>query len=223
MSPVLDPGARFDRRRRRGDVRWIVGVDEVGRGSLAGPVVAAAVVLPPRSGIEGIRDSKMLTAPDRLRLALEIRRAALCFGLAFVGPRVIDTINIRQSSLRAMARAVDRALRVGRARGLGMELPAWVVLVDGIDRIPGIAHAQECLIEGDGRSESIAAASIVAKVARDAFMTRLATDFPDYAFERNKGYGTPDHVEALDRLGPCSWHRLTYAPVAQLSLALDGI
>jgi ribonuclease HII len=224
MSPAACPGARFDRRHRRGDVRWLVGVDEVGRGSLAGPVVAAAVVLPPRSGIDGIRDSKTLGAADRARLAEEIRRVALCWGIAFVGPRVIDAINIRRSSLRAMGRAVGRALRVGGARGLDpVTTAAWFVLVDGIDRIPDVTHPQECLIEGDARSESVAAASIVAKVARDMFMARLAADFPDYAFERNKGYGTPEHVEALDRLGPCRWHRLTYAPVAQLSLALDVV
>ncbi|MEO6462155.1 MAG: ribonuclease HII, partial [Candidatus Eisenbacteria bacterium] len=173
-----------------------------------------------RSGIDGIRDSKALTATDRARLAGEIRRAALCFGLAFVGPRVIDAINIRQSSLRAMARAVDRARRIGRARGLAAEVPAWLVLVDGIDAIPALSCDQESVIAGDARSEAIAAASIVAKVARDAFMTRLADDFPDYAFASNKGYGTSDHVAAIDRLGPCRWHRLSFAPVAQIPLPL---
>ena len=221
MSRSANPGARFDRRRRAGEVRGLLGVDEVGRGSLAGPVVAAAVVLPPRSGIDGIRDSKAMTAADRQRIAAEIRRVALCWGIAFVGPRVIDAINIRQSSLRAMRRAVDRARIVGQLRGLVPDPGAWFVLVDGIDPIPGIAPAQECLIEGDGRSESIAAASIVAKVARDALMTRLAPEFPDYLFERNKGYGTPEHLEALDRLGPCGWHRLSYAPVAQIPLGLE--
>lgn len=223
MSPRPGPGARFDRRRRCGDVRWIVGVDEVGRGSLAGPVVAAAVVLPERSGIEGIRDSKELTAAERAHLAGEIRRAALCFGLAFVGPRVIDSINIRQSSLRAMARAVGRARRIGQARGLAAEPPGWSVLVDGIDRIPGLPCGQESVIGGDARSEAIAAASIVAKVARDALMIRLAAEFPAYAFDHNKGYGTPEHVEAIDRIGPCRWHRYTFAPVAQVSLALDFV
>jgi ribonuclease HII len=222
VSGALPASARFDLRRRRGEVRWVLGVDEVGRGCLAGPVVAAAVVLAAGVRIDGIRDSKELVPEERVRLAAEIRRTATCMGIAFVGPRVIDAINIRQASLRAMARAVERARRVGAARGLPADPPGWTVLVDGIDTIPGVALAQESVVSGDGRSESIAAASIVAKVARDAFMIRLGAEFPHYAFERNKGYGTPDHVEALDRLGPCGWHRLTYAPVAQLSLAFES-
>lgn len=214
-------GVRFDRQRRSGDVRWIVGVDEVGRGCLAGPVVAAAVVLPERSGIPGIRDSKAVCAAEREQLAHQIRAVALCVGLAFVGPRVIDAINIRQSSLRAMARAIGRARRVARGRGLLSDTGAWFVLVDGIDTVPGLDCGQESVIAGDARSEAIAAASIVAKVARDALMVRLAAEFPDYAFDSNKGYGTPDHVQAIDRIGPCRWHRHTFAPVAQLSLVFE--
>ena len=222
MSPRPGPGARFDRRRRLGDVRFVVGVDEVGRGCLAGPVVAAAVVLPERNSLHGIRDSKAIPAPERAELARAIRATALAVGLSFVGPRVIDAINIRQSSLRAMARAVSRLRRLAHTRGLAREACGWIVLVDGIDTIPGVDCAQESVIAGDARSEAIAAASIVAKVARDALMVRLAAEHPAYLFDQNKGYGTPEHVEAIDRVGPCRWHRHTFAPVAQTSLAFES-
>ena len=212
---------RFDRRLRHELACTLVGVDEVGRGSLAGPVVAAAVILLDDARIPGLDDSKQLDAEERELVGAAIRVHARAIGVSFVGPRRIDALNIRQASLLAMRRAILRAgvrLRRARAGAAAADEPgvrACMVLVDGIDSVPGIDWPQRPLIAGDGRSLAIAAASVVAKTVRDGFMTRLARDYPDYGFERNKGYGTPEHLDALASLGPCTWHRYSYAPVAQ--------
>jgi ribonuclease HII len=192
----------------------LFGVDEVGRGSLAGPVVAAAVVLPEGARLRGLDDSKNLPAPERVRLAEEVRSCALTFAFAFVGPRRIDEVNIRQASLLAMRRSVLRAARRAAQR-LGAP---GLVLVDGLDTIPGLDFPQRAVVDGDATSLSVAAASVLAKTVRDRFMARLGEEFPAYGFERHKGYGTPEHLEALERTGPCSWHRFSFAPVAQPSL-----
>jgi ribonuclease HII len=206
---------RFDRRlRAESATQVLIGVDEVGRGSLAGPVVAAAVVLPEGARLRGLDDSKNLPVAERVRLADEVRSCALTFAFAFVGPRRIDDLNIRQASLLAMRRSVLRAARRAARR---LTAPG-LVLVDGLDTIPGLDLPQRAIIDGDATSLSVAAASVLAKTVRDGFMTRLGEDFPAYGFERHKGYGTPEHLEALERTGPCLWHRFSFAPVAQPSL-----
>lgn len=191
----------------------VIGVDEVGRGSLAGPVVAAAVVLPGDVRLPGLDDSKRLDAAEREVQAIAVRARAIAFGFAFVGPRRIDAINIRQASLLAMRRSVERV--VARAR---MQAADALILIDGIDTIPEVPWRQRTVIGGDHESLSIAAASVIAKTIRDQFMVRLAGEFPHYGFERHKGYGTEEHLAALDFHGPCRWHRFTYGPVAQTEL-----
>lgn len=206
-----------DRGLRARSSAVLVGVDEVGRGCLAGPVVAAAVILPDGARLPGLDDSKNLTAGQREELAAAIRACAQAIGFAFVGPREIDAINIRQASLLAMRRAVLRAR--ARHRGAGAPAaPGFHVLVDGLDAIPGLGFPQESVVGGDGRSLAIAAASVVAKTVRDGFMARLAADHPAYGFERNKGYGTAEHLAAIAARGPCAWHRFTFSPVAQGTL-----
>jgi len=207
--------ARYDSRQKKvRGVDALVGVDEVGRGCLAGPVVAAAVVLPHNARLPGVDDSKRLSREQRREQALAVRKVALAIGFAFVGPRVIDAINIRGASLLAMRRAIRRA----RVRLAGAAPARILVLVDGLDVVPGVELEQQAVIGGDGTSLSIAAASIVAKTVRDAFMTRLACEWPNYGFERHVGYGTEEHMEALDRHGPCRWHRYSFSPIAQPDL-----
>ena len=210
--------ARYDNRQiaTRG-VAAIVGVDEVGRGCLAGPGVAAAVILPAKAKLPGVDDSKRLTREQRAAQALAVRRVAIAIGFSFVGPRVIDTINIRGASLLAMRRAVRRA-RARLQRSHADSAASLLVLVDGLDVVPGVELEQQAVIGGDGTSLSIAAASIVAKTVRDGFMTRLASEWPLYGFERHVGYGTDEHLEALDRHGPCRWHRYSFSPIAQPDL-----
>jgi ribonuclease HII len=218
---------RFDRRLRDESACTLVGVDEVGRGSLAGPVVAAAVILVDEARLPGLDDSKELCAAERCRLASEIRVQARAIGLSFVGPRHIDAVNIRRASLLAMRRAIRRAeIRLRHAGFVagGSGGQACLVLVDGIDVVPGVDWPQRTLVSGDGRSLAVAAASVVAKTVRDGFMARLGAEFPHYGFERNMGYGTPEHLDALVTRGPCAWHRYSYAPVAQIGLfAADAI
>jgi ribonuclease HII len=210
--------ARYDSRQitTRG-VSAIVGVDEVGRGCLAGPVVAAAVILPAKVKLPGVDDSKRLSREQRAEQVLEVRKVAIAIGFSFVGPRVIDTINIRGASLLAMRRAVRRA-RARLQRSNAECATRLLVLVDGLDVVPGVELEQQAVIGGDGTSLSIAAASIVAKTVRDGFMARLAADWPLYGFERHVGYGTEEHLEALDRHGPCRWHRYSFSPIAQPDL-----
>lgn len=191
-----------------GAALW-AGTDEVGRGCLAGPVVAAAVVWStPPDCAPLLRDSKKLTPLRRQKLALALIEApGLRWGLAWADPALIDRINILQASLRAMVEAVS---------SLG---PLAGVRVDGNQRLP-LAMPQEPVVGGDDRVPEIAAASILAKVFRDRWMACLADEFPGYGWERNRGYGSPDHMAALERLGPTPWHRRSFAPVAQRALAL---
>ena len=177
-------------------------MDEVGRGPLAGPVVAAAVVLDPRTPIDGLRDSKLLTPRQRVRLARAIRAQALGWAVCRVGPARIDAENILQATWRAMRQALGRLQPV-----------PGLVLVDGHLRIPGIAWPQRAVIRGDRRSASIAAASVLAKVTRDALMVRADGRWPDYGFGRHKGYATAAHLEALRHLGPCPLHRRSFRGV----------
>ncbi len=184
----------------------LCGVDEAGRGPLAGPVYAAAVVLDPYRPIPGLADSKVLTPARREALTSQVRERALCWAVVAVEAAEIDEINILQASLQAMRRAV-----------LALDPRPQVVWVDGNqlpDLDPGL-FALRAVVGGDAQVAAIAAASILAKVDRDARMRQLALDHPGYGFERHMGYPTPAHFEALARLGPCPEHRRSFAPVAR--------
>jgi ribonuclease HII len=185
--------------RRLGYVH-IAGVDEVGRGCLAGPVIAAAVVLPEDRYIGGIADSKVLTAADRERAFERIHRAAVCWHAAVVEPAEIDRLNIHQASLEAMRQSV-----------LALVPLPCVVIVDAF-RIPGLPMAQRGIRGGDRRCTAIAAASIMAKVTRDRLMCRLHAEDPRYGFDRHKGYATREHLDALSRHGYSPVHRRTFRP-----------
>lgn len=175
------------------------GCDEAGRGCLAGPVVAAAVILPKRACIKGLDDSKKLTHDQRNTLRYEIEKKALAWNVAFVSPQTIDTINILQASLLAMHQAVQ-----------GLTVTPELLLIDGnrFKPYPGIAH--ECFVKGDGRFAAIAAASILAKTYRDDYMSVLAKSFPEYGWEKNAGYPTAFHRDAIARFGTTAHHRLTF-------------
>ena len=182
-------------------LKHVAGVDEVGMGPLAGPVIAAAVVMPPGSYVDGVADSKVLTAAARERLAEEIHRRALTVGIGVVEPEEIDRLNIYQAGLCALRRAVD-ALAV---------VPEFV-LVDGRE-IPGLAMPQSAYPKGDSFVCSIAAASIVAKVHRDGLMRDLDRLYPGYGFARHMGYSTRAHFAAIREYGPSPIHRRSFAPV----------
>ncbi len=185
----------------------VAGVDEAGRGPLAGPVVAAAVILDPLRPIEGLNDSKKLSEAKRERLALEIREKALSWAIAEASATEIDRINILQASLLAMRRATE-----------ALHLAPEFAQIDGNKVPPDFPCPAEAIVKGDGKVAAIAAASILAKTYRDALMRELAVSFPQYGFERHMGYPTPAHFAALKAHGPCSAHRRSFAPVAQLSL-----
>jgi ribonuclease HII len=182
----------------------VCGVDEAGRGPLAGPVVAAAVLLDPENPIVGLNDSKKLSARRREVLAAEIRKRALAFCVAEASAEEIDAMNILQASLLAMRRAVA---------GL-FPAPAAAV-VDG-NRCPELPMPVSAVVQGDGKIAAIAAASILAKTARDALMRELHATYPHYGFDRHMGYPTAAHMLALQQHGPCPQHRKTFAPVAAL-------
>ncbi|HLK09932.1 MAG TPA: ribonuclease HII [Candidatus Binatia bacterium] len=188
----------------------VAGVDEVGMGPLAGPVVAAAVVLPPGSAIDGVADSKTLTATARERLDAEIRRRAVAVGLGVIEAAEIDRLNIYQAGLRAMARAVA---------ALAPVVPGFV-LVDGRE-IPELALPQSAYPKGDSFVASIAAASIVAKVYRDALMRALDAVYPEYGFARHMGYATRAHLAAIRAHGPSPVHRRSFAPVRAVTPTAD--
>ena len=185
---------------RRLGFNLVAGVDEVGRGCLAGPVVAGAVILDPARYIPRVCDSKTVTALERVRLYEKITRAAIAWGIALADPQEIDTINIHQASLRAMQRAVMKLA----------PLPDFV-LVDAF-RIPDLLMAQRKVVHGDARCTAIAAASIVAKVARDRMMLELHAQDPRYGFDRHKGYATRDHLDAVSRFGYSQVHRRSFRP-----------
>jgi len=180
----------------------VAGVDEVGRGPLAGPVVAAAVILDPAKPIAGVRDSKRLTPEQREALLPVIYRQAVAVGIGQVDAAVIDEINILQAALRAMREAVT-ALSVP---------PDWV-LVDGPRPVPGLPCGQTLVVKGDALSPSIAAASIVAKVTRDRLLVELDALYPGYGLAQHKGYPTPQHLASLERLGVSPIHRRSFGPV----------
>jgi len=189
-------------RTRWGDL--IAGVDEAGRGPLAGPVVAGCVVLPPGRRMAGVRDSKEMTAAEREDALERIRAVALASAVGVASVAEVDAFNIRMASLLAMRRAV-----------MALGLQPQGLLVDGRDSVLCEAPC-EAVVDGDAKSLSVAAASILAKVTRDAMMDELAPAYPAYLFAQNKGYGTPEHLEALRAHGPCEIHRRSFRPVREL-------
>ncbi len=206
----MDGGSFDDAERKRGRIAVVIGVDEAGRGPLAGPVVVAAVALPkaPSEQLRLLRDSKQMTPKARERLYGVIRSQAAAVSVAWAHPPVIDRDNILRATLEAMARAARRA---AAKTGPGPVL----VLVDGPRAIRDFELDQRTIVDGDAKSLCIAAASVIAKVVRDRWMTRLARRHPGYGFDKHKGYGTTVHLNALSKLGPCKAHRLTYKPVAK--------
>ena len=180
----------------------IAGVDEAGRGPLAGPVVAAAVILDDLHPIPGLADSKKLSPAKRERLYDEIRAKALCCSVAEASVEEIDRLNILQATLLAMRRAVE-----------GLRLKPAKVLVDG-NRLPPLPMLAEAIVKGDNKVAAISAASILAKVTRDRWCASLHHEYPHYGFDGHKGYGTAEHLAALQTHGPCPQHRQSFAPVA---------
>jgi ribonuclease HII len=202
------------RRPRRGQrEQWPIltaGVDEAGRGPLAGPVVVAAVILDPLHRINGLRDSKILTADRRETLAERIRERAVAFSVVAIDVADIDRLNIFHATMLGMMRALAALAPVPE-----------LALIDG-NRVPKqLCCASRAIVDGDALEPAISAASILAKVARDRMMAELDVRFPGYGFAQHKGYSTPEHFAALDRLGPCCEHRRSFMPVAQAQFAFE--
>ena len=208
MLKTLVCGNRYERAARAAGATVIAGVDEVGRGALFGPVVAAAVILPPGCRIRGLRDSKQLIARERERLARIVERQALMIAIEEVDSQTIDRVNIYQATRMAMAAAVCRLS------------PAPDHLLIDAMRLD-LPYAQTSIIYGDSLSISIAAASVVAKVYRDRRMCELDREYPEYGLRFHKGYGTPRHKQALLTHGPSPLHRKSFSPVAESSLPWD--
>jgi len=182
------------------------GVDEAGRGPLAGPVYAAAVILDPTRRVNGLADSKVLDPERREVLAARIKERAIAWSIACATVEEIDRLNIFHASMLAMRRAVA-----------GLGVPPQHALIDGNSRPPGLACAATAIVDGDAKEKCISAASILAKTARDAEMSALHDRYPQYGFDRHKGYGTPEHIEALGRNGPCEIHRRSFYAVGIFS------
>lgn len=192
------PTKRFENFFRKQGFQYIAGVDEVGRGPLAGPVVAAAVILPKFFNLNGLDDSKKLKERDRLKLFPKIKKQALAVGVGIVDHAMIDKINIAQASLLAMSLALESLTPVPD-----------ILLVDGNCKLKTSAP-QQCIIKGDSKSVSIAAASIIAKVIRDKIMREYDKVFPRYGFSKHKGYGTKLHLDNISRFGLCAIHRQSF-------------
>ena len=204
------PDLSFEKKHRKAGRLNVAGIDEAGRGPLAGPVAAAVVILPERFRCKGLDDSKRLNPVKRrefYRVITENPRVTWSVAMADVGE--IDSINILRATHLAMRRAVD-----------GLPAPPDHCLIDGLP-VPGFPYSHEGIVSGDSISMSIAAASVIAKVTRDTLMTTLHEEFPQYGFARHQGYGTKEHLEALRIHGPCRHHRFSFQPVAQLPLPLD--
>jgi ribonuclease HII len=208
MLRSLVCGGRYEREARANGARVVAGVDEVGRGALFGPVVAAAVILPEGCRIQGLRDSKQLLPEERERLARIVERKALAIAIQEVDSETIDRINIYQATRMAMTAAV-----------MGLSIQPDHLLIDAL-RLD-VMCAQTSIIYGDSLSISIAAASVVAKVYRDRRMCQLDRDYPQYGLASHKGYSTPEHKQALAAHGPCPLHRRSFRPVAENCLPWD--
>jgi len=208
-ASAAPPAAALEDELRRQGYRLLAGVDEVGRGPLAGPVVAGAVVLGPDWSDPGVDDSKKLSPRRRRELAEVIQETALAWALGICQAQEVDRLNIHRASLEAMRRALE-----------GLAVEPEFVLVDG-RFTPATSLPVRAVVKGDASCRCIAAASILAKVHRDALMCRWHGRYPQYNFAANKGYATAEHRRALHRHGPCPIHRRSYAPVAQLQLDWD--
>lgn len=195
----------FERSAREAGARRIAGLDEAGRGPLAGPVVAAAVVLPEDLLIPGVTDSKQLNEDQREGLYVLITSSAIAYGIGVVDERTIDDVNIREASIIAMERALEAITPAPDH-----------LLIDGNFTLPRIPLPQRPIIKGDCLSHSIAAASILAKVTRDRLMRDLHERYPQYNFQKHKGYGTKEHIELIRLHGPCDAHRKSFQPVAEM-------
>lgn len=196
---------KYEKKAKLQGFQKIAGVDEAGRGPLAGPVVAAACILPPRVKFIHLNDSKQLTAEQRLKLFKALTRSKnICYGIGIIDHLMIDMINILQASIQAMLQAIRQ-----------LQITPDLLLVDGMHLNDVIDIPSWKIIEGDALSQSVAAASILAKVTRDRLMQQYHDEWPHYNFKQNKGYGTPEHLEALEKFGPCPIHRKTFAPVAK--------
>ncbi|MCA6069675.1 MAG: ribonuclease HII [Endomicrobium sp.] len=183
----------------------VAGIDEAGRGPLAGPVVVAAVILPKGIIIQDLNDSKQLSPKKREKLFEIIKERASAYAIETVDNKTIDKINILQATFLAMSRAVLR-----------LRVKPDFCLIDGNRKVPNLSINQETVVSGDAKSARIAAASILAKVIRDRMMADYAKQYPIYGFETHKGYGTKKHIEALEKYGPCPLHRLTFAPISDI-------
>jgi len=184
----------------------VAGVDEAGRGPLAGPVAAAAVILPKDADIPHLNDSKQLTPKRRDELFEIIKQKALAYSISTVDNNKIDEINILQATFIAMGNSVS-----------GLKLRPDLCLIDGNHKVPKLAFDQQAIVDGDAKSAAIAAASILAKVTRDRLMLEYAKQYPVYGFEKHKGYGTKMHMEALKKYGACPIHRRSFAPVREVT------
>jgi len=204
MTPVPVPTFKEERLLLAQGFTFVAGVDEAGCGCWAGPVYAAAVILPFDSRIGLVRDSKTLSKEQRDRVAVRVREEAASWNVAFASPEEIDRLNIRGAGALAMRRAVE-----------GLAMTPDHVLIDAF-KVPGLAMPQKAIVRGDLTVKCIAAASVLAKVARDAEMAKLDAEHPGYGFARHKGYGTKEHQAALARLGPSAIHRKSYAPIKAL-------
>jgi ribonuclease HII len=204
-------GWKLERAARKCGALRIAGLDEVGRGPMFGPVVAAAVILAPKCRLDGLNDSKKLSEKKRNQLDIEIRANAVAWAIAAIDVETINKINIRNASLLAMKRAVEH-----------LALSPDYLLIDGLDTID-FACPQQAVVQGDGTSYSIAAASILAKVYRDRMIVELDSEYPGYGLASHKGYCSAEHMAALARLGPTPLHRKNWSPVAQTMLEFPAM
>jgi ribonuclease HII len=205
------PNLSLENALRRQGKEWIAGIDEAGRGPLAGPVSAAAVILPKRFSCRGLDDSKKLTKLQREDFYLRLTEdPKVVWAVAIAEVHEIESLNILRATHLAMRRAVE-----------GLKIAPHHCLIDGLP-VRDFSHPHDGIVKGDSHSLSIAAASVIAKVTRDRMMKTLHDQFPHYGFAQHQGYGTRQHLEALRLHGPCSHHRRTFQPVAQLNLFLDG-
>ena len=191
----------YEKKYRQQGIRLIAGVDEAGRGPLAGPVVAAAVILPESFPVEGLNDSKQMTPQNRQRLKERIESEAIAVGVGMADELYIDRHNILQATYHAMRKAIEQ-----------LPVTPEMVLADAVT-IPDLAIPQQAIIKGDAKSHSIAAASVIAKTVRDEWMMQMAEKYPHYGFDHHMGYGTPEHLKALEEFGPSPIHRKSFAPV----------
>lgn len=209
MERALVCGWKLERAARKQGFLRIAGLDEVGRGPMFGPVVAAAVIFPEACHLPGLTDSKKLSEKQRNEFEAEIKASAVAWAVSTIDVETIDRINIRQASLLAMRTAVER-----------LALSPDYLLIDGVDKIDWPC-SQQSVVKGDATSKSIAAASVLAKVHRDRLLVELDAVYPGYGLARHKGYCSQEHLESLARLGPTPMHRKSFAPVAQTLLPFD--